>query len=62
MATVKQCDICKRTTDEMKGEPIFTFTENHTFMSMHKTSQFDICANCLTFIRDQMRKKDEVEQ
>lgn len=63
MATVKQCDICKKTTDKMQGRPIFTFTKDTTCVWVsQEPSQFDICANCLEFITDRMRKKDEVEQ
>lgn len=61
MAITRQCDICKRTRDEMKGAPIYEFTENHMFAFRQKTNQFDICADCMNFIKEQMRKKETNE-
>ena len=54
MATVKQCDICKRTREELNYGVLHSFTESHIWCAVRRTNKFDICDECLRLIEKQI--------
>lgn len=55
MAITTQCDICKRTREELNYGVLHSFTESHIWCAVRRTNNFDICDECLQLIQKQIK-------